>query len=216
MNMHDVTLAGVRLRFLGTGALYWPDEGLLAVSDLHLGRSERFARNAGALLPPYETQDTLKKLEAAIEATGARAVVCVGDSFDDARAAHALDPQARDWIARLMAGRRWIWVEGNHDPGPIELGGTHMAELALGPLTFRHIAEPGAVGEISGHYHPKARLAGRARPCLLIDETRAILPAFGSYTGGLLAHHEALAGLMGPQALAVLTGPTPMAIPMPR
>ena len=61
-----------RLPSCPPGALWWPAEGLLCVSDLHLGRSERFARNAGALLPPYEIRDTLARLEADIEATAAR------------------------------------------------------------------------------------------------------------------------------------------------
>ena len=216
MNAHPFTFAGTALALLPSGALWWAAERLLVVSDLHLGRSERYARRAGALLPPYETHDTLARLEADIEASGATSVICLGDSFDDRAAAEGLDEAARLWLARLMAGRRWIWIEGNHDPGPLDLGGSHLAELSLGPLTFRHIAAPGARGEISGHYHPKARLAGRARPCLVYDRARAILPAYGTYTGGLATRAEALSGLMGPEALALLTGPVPGPVPMPR
>jgi uncharacterized protein len=216
MNAHRFAFASTSLAALPSGALWWQAERLLAVSDLHLGRSERYARNAGALLPPYETRDTLARLEADIEATGAATVLCLGDSFDDRAAAEGLDQPARDWITRLMAGRRWIWIEGNHDPGPTDLAGTHLADFTLGPLTFRHIAAPGAHGEVSGHYHPKARLAGRSRPCLLHDTARVILPAYGTYTGGLRSDATALAALMGPDALAVLTGPQPRAIPMPR
>ncbi len=216
MNAYRFSLLGAKLAFLPSGALWWADEALLCVSDLHLGRSERYARNAGALLPPYETADTLARLEADIARTGAETIVCLGDSFDDLAASAGLGESEGDWLTRLMAGRRWIWIEGNHDPGPVALGGTHLAELRRGPLTFRHIAQAGATGEISGHYHPKARLAGRSRPCLLHDTARAILPAFGTYTGGLGAADVALAALMGPKARAVLTGPTPRAIPMPR
>lgn len=216
MNDHPFTFAGADLSFRPTGALFWPAERLLVVSDLHLGRSERFARRAGALLPPYEVQDTLTRLETDIDATGATTVICLGDSFDDDAAAHGLDDSVALWITRLMAGRRWVWIEGNHDPGPVELVGDHRADLILGPLTFRHIAAPGAVGEVSGHYHPKARVAGRARPCLLRDNARVILPAYGTYTGGLRSHDRALTTLMQPGAVAVLTGTRPLAIPMPR
>lgn len=216
MNDYRFTLAGAPLALLPSGALWWEDEALLCVSDLHLGRSERYARNAGALLPPYETRDTLARLEADMEAAGAGTVVCLGDSFDDIAAAQGLDPEVAGWLTRLMAGRNWIWIEGNHDPGPLELGGAHRAEFDTGPLTFRHIAVPGATGEISGHYHPKASLAGRSRPCLLFDSDRAILPAYGTYTGGLRSDDAALETLMRPEALAVLTGPVPRALPMPR
>lgn len=109
------TLNGADLILRGTGALFWPEHSLLCVSDLHLGKSERMARRGGPTLPPYETRDTLARLEAEIEATGARTVLCLGDSFDDRAAAQALGEDERLWIARLMAGRRWIWIEGNHD-----------------------------------------------------------------------------------------------------
>lgn len=216
MNTHRFTFCGAELEFLGLGALYWPDRSLLCVSDLHLGRSERYARRAGALLPPYETCDTLTRLEAAIEQVAPDIVVCLGDSFDDAAAQDGLDEDARLWLTRLMAGRRWVWIEGNHDPGPVEIGGSHMAELPEVPLTFRHIARPGAHGEISGHYHPKARVAGKSRPCLLRDSARVILPAFGTYTGGLRSGDVALTSLMQGDAVAILTGPKPIPMPMPR
>lgn len=220
MSGYDFTLSGARLTARPSGALWWPDEGVLVVSDLHLGKSERLARRGGALLPPYEVRETLARLAAEIAATGPRTVLCLGDSFDDLAAAGSLDPADTAELARLMAGRRWLWVEGNHDPGPVEIGGTHLAGCRLGPLTFRHIAEPAARGEISGHYHPKARLSLRgqavSRPCFLIDACRVILPAFGAYTGGLSCDDPALTGLMGPEAVAVLAGPAARAIPMPR
>lgn len=212
---HAFSLGPAALIARPSGALHWPAHDLLCVSDLHLGKSERLARRGGALLPPYETQDTLGRLDAEIEATGARTVVCLGDSFDDLTAAEGLDEAARLWLLRLMAGRIWAWVEGNHDPGPVDLGGSHHAELTVPPVVFRH--EGGGDGfEISGHFHPKARLAGQSRRCFLTDGRRLILPAFGAYTGGLRADDPALQALMGPGARAILTGPRCLVIPMPR
>jgi metallophosphoesterase superfamily enzyme len=115
-----------------------------------------------------------------------------------------------------MAGRDWTWITGNHDPGPIEVGGTHRDELGWYPFTFRHIADPAETAEISGHYHPKARLAGQSRPCFLADASRLILPAYGVYTGGLRSQDTTLTALMAKDALAILTGPRVLAIPMPR
>lgn len=220
MNGFDFTLAGVPLVALGSGALWWPERGLLCVSDLHLGKSERIARRGGGALPPYDTRDTLTRLAADLARTQARIVVCLGDSFDDLEAARALPEEERLWIAKLQAGRRWVWIEGNHDPGPVDLGGTLLTELPVSPLTFRHIARPGASGEVSGHYHPKAtiRSRGRAvtRPAFLVDSDRVILPAYGTYTGGLRSDDAALAEVMRPEARALLTGATVHAIPMPR
>ena len=215
MTAHAFTLASARLLALPSGWLHWPDQDLLVVSDLHFGKSERLARRGGVLLPPYDTRATLARLDADLETTAARAVICLGDSFDDLGAAAALDEADRLWLLRLMAGRDWTWVLGNHDPGPADLGGRHRATHRLGPLAFRHIATLESP-EISGHYHPKARLAGRARACFLIDTQRVILPAYGTYTGGLWSDHPALTALMLPRSLAVLTGNVARAIPMPR
>lgn len=215
MTAHAFTLSDAALSALPSGALHWPDRRLLCVSDLHLGKSERLARRGGALLPPYETRETLSRLDAVIEATQPETVICLGDSFDDLTAAQSLPEPERLWLARLMAGRDWIWIEGNHDAGPVDVGGTHRAEVTLGPLTFRHIAAPAATGEISGHYHPKFSLRGQSRRCFLLDRNRLILPAFGAYTGGLRHDDAALAGLMGKGAIAILTGPRAIPCPLP-
>lgn len=223
MTGYAFDLAGARLFALPTGALFWADRRLLAVSDLHLGRSDRYARRAGALLPPYEVEETLGRLDADIAGCDPAAVICLGDSFDDAEAG-ALGDRHLLWLARMMAGRRWIWIAGNHDPGPVDLGGEHRAEMAIGPLVFRHGAQAGvqagvqagAAGEVSGHYHPKVRVAGTSIRCFLVDGARAILPAYGTYTGGLHSTDAALCAIMAADAVAILTGKVARPIPMPR
>lgn len=210
------TLCDAALMARADGALFWPDQRLLVVSDLHMGRSERLARRGGGLLPPYDSRATLLRLDHAIEETRPERVICLGDSFDDMAAAEGLDEPDRLWLIRLMAGRDWIWVEGNHDPGPIDIGGTHRAEVTVAALTFRHIAETGALAEVSGHYHPKLRIAGQSHRAFLLDAARLILPAFGTYTGGLAADDPVLMGLMGPQARAILcTGRAALPVPLP-
>ncbi|MEO0484869.1 MAG: ligase-associated DNA damage response endonuclease PdeM [Pseudomonadota bacterium] len=220
MNGQDFTFAGQPLTALPSGALWWGGRGVLTVSDLHLGKSERIARRTGAMLPPYETRDTLTRLETDIARTGAKTIICLGDSFDDLAAAESLGEEDQLTLARLQAGRRWIWIEGNHDPGPVEFGGTHLSALHEPPLTFRHIAEPAPQAEISGHYHPKVRMLARGRsitrPAFLFDAHRLIMPAYGTYTGGLYADHPALQALMGPGAKAILIGKAAHLIPLPR
>ena len=220
MNTHEFLFADVTLVARASGALYWPDQQLLVISDLHLGKSERIARLGGAMLPPYETTDTLARLDGEITACDPKTVICLGDSFDDLHASTGLAEDVLRWLSRLMAGRRWIWIEGNHDPGPVALAGSHLAEITVGALAFRHIAQTNGTGEISGHFHPKAALRTRgrtvSRPCFLYDSDRVILPAFGTYTGGLRSSSPVLLALMRQNAMAVLTGKTAHAIPMPR
>ncbi len=216
MNDHLFTLSGTRLTARASGALWLPDTATLCVSDLHLGKSDRIARRSGFLLPPYETRATLDRLAAEIDALNPRTVICLGDSFDDLAAAETLDPDDLADLGILQAGRDWIWMEGNHDSGPIALGGSHKQTHGIGGLTFRHIALPGAFGEVSGHYHPKYRVPGIGGTCpaFLYDATRLILPAFGAYTGGMRATDPVLRGLFDAQALAVLTGTRAIALPL--
>jgi uncharacterized protein len=215
MTAYTFTFAGQPLAALPSGALHWPDRHLLIVSDLHLGKSERMARRGGTLLPPYESRETLTRLSDDLDRTGAKTLISLGDSFDDLTAADTLDEGDRMTLNRLMAGRDWIWVMGNHDAGTFTLGGTHRAEVTLGPIALRHIATA-QTPEISGHYHPKARLGHTTRRCFLIDTQRIILPAYGAYTGGLHCDDPALTVLMATTAIAVLTGTKAIPCPMPR
>ena len=108
MEGYQFSLTGATMVALPSGALWWAAQNLLCVSDLHLGKSERMARRGGAMLPPYETTDTILRLEADLLATGATTVVCLGDSFDDLEAEHGLPENEKLWLTRLQAGRSWI------------------------------------------------------------------------------------------------------------
>lgn len=212
MNGHHFTFCSTHCVALASGALFLPAHGLLCISDLHLGKSERIARRSGIMLPPYEVMQTLQKLNDDIAATSPTSVICLGDSFDDLDAARHLDDDMRLWLTGMQAGRNWVWIEGNHDPGPIEMGGTHQSEARIGSLTFRHIATS-APAEVSGHYHPKHRLAGRSRPAFLYDQDRLIMPAYGAYTGGLASNAPALRVLFRTAPIAVMTGAKVIPVP---
>lgn len=189
-------VAGVALAADLSGALYWEAERLLVVSDLHLEKGASFAAR-GVLLPPYDTAATLSRLALVIARHDPRMVIALGDSFHAPDAHARLAGGDRDVIRRLQARRDWIWISGNHDPGPPRgIGGVSAREVAVGPIVFRH--EPtGAGGEIAGHLHPKARVATRGRimerRCFASDGERAVMPAFGAYTGGLSIRDKAFA-----------------------
>jgi DNA ligase-associated metallophosphoesterase len=191
-----VTVAGVTLHVDLSGALYWQEERLLVVSDLHLEKGSSYALR-GTLLPPYDTIATLGRLGAVIARHDPRTVIALGDSFHDRHAHDRLSVANRDVLAALQLRRDWIWISGNHDPAlPSDLGGVIADEVAVGPLVFRH--EPtGAAGEIAGHLHPKARVSARGRSmerrCFASDGMRAVMPAFGAYTGGLNIRDAAFA-----------------------
>ena len=215
-----ITLAGARMVPLTSGALWWPERRVLTVADLHFGRAERMAREGGGLLPPYETEDTLARLEEAVQRLNPRIVISLGDSFDDLTAAARLQDSVIDRLARLAAGRRLIWIAGNHDPGPVELPGTHLEEAEIGGVAFRHITATAQVPEISAHFHPKVRITRRGRRltrrCFLASGQRLILPAFGTYTGGLDVRDPAFADLIAPGAQLYLMDRRIVALPFDR
>jgi DNA ligase-associated metallophosphoesterase len=201
-----VSVSGIDFLADAAGVLLWEDEGLLVVSDLHLEKGSSFAAR-GILLPPYDTAATLAQLAAVVARYNPRTVIALGDSFHDADAHERVSEPDRETIAAMQAARDWIWIAGNHDPMPPRgLDGSVATEIAIGPICFRH--EPtGAVGEIAGHLHPKARVAARGRSierrCIASDGVRAVMPSFGAYTGGLSIRHQAFAKVFDALAFTV-------------
>ena len=193
------------------GALYWPEERLLTVADLHLEKGAAYARRR-VFLPPYDTAMTLAALAALIARYAPRCVIALGDSFHDVEGGELLPAQFRAALRNLQCGRHWVWIAGNHDPHlPADLGGARHGELTIAQITFRHEPEAGAEAEIAGHLHPVARVVGSTgsirRRCFLSDGTRCILPAFGAYAGGLNLHDRAFAPLFsGRERIAHVIG----------
>ncbi|MCA1397662.1 ligase-associated DNA damage response endonuclease PdeM [Bradyrhizobium sp. BRP56] len=200
MRVSRVTVADVGFVADFSGALFWEAQSLLVVSDLHLEKGSSFA-SRGVLLPPYDTVATLSRLAAVIARHDPRQVIALGDSFHDRAAHERLSNPDREALAALQLRRNWIWISGNHDPAlPSSLGGVVATEVAIGPIVFRH--EPtGAAGEIAGHLHPKARVPTRGRSierrCFACDGERAVMPAFGAYTGGLSIRDAAFTRIFG-------------------
>jgi uncharacterized protein len=215
----EITVAGVSLVADLAGALYWPEEGALIVSDLHLEKGSAFAVR-GVLMPPYDTAATLEALAGVIARSDARIVIALGDNFHDGGGPARLASTDRAQLHELQRGRDWVWIAGNHDPDPREgIGGVFARALALGPLSFRHEPTEGgggtransgeslretfgeASGEISGHLHPAARINQRGRTqtrkCFATDGERLVMPAFGAFTGGLNIRNAAFLKVFG-------------------
>jgi DNA ligase-associated metallophosphoesterase len=192
-------LAGAALVPDISGILYWPEQRLLAVADLHLEKGSSFAERR-VLLPPYDTAATLERLAQAVARYAPRTVVALGDSFHDGRGAARLADTDRATLRGLQRGREWLWVLGNHDPEPAaDVGGRFAAEFRIGGLVFRHAPDDTDDGVIAGHLHPVARVAGRGRAvsrrCFAADPSRLVMPAFGAYAGGLNIRHRAFSNV---------------------
>jgi len=195
-----IEVNGERLTLDPSGAAWWPEERTLVFADIHFEKGSSFARR-GALLPPYDTRATLKRIAAVVERRQPRRIVALGDSFHDRDAAERLDDGDRAWLAALSREADWVWIAGNHDPAlPGWLGGIVTAEIAIGGLVFRH--EPDVtshVGEIAGHLHPCTTVTRRGRSlrrrCFVSDGRRMVMPAFGAFAGGLDLWEQAIGSL---------------------
>nr|WP_255720208.1 ligase-associated DNA damage response endonuclease PdeM [Acuticoccus kalidii] len=184
-------LAGIEAVLDPTGALYWPAEGTLVVSDLHLETGSSYARS-GQMLPPYDTGLTLARLAEAMARHRPDRVISLGDSFHDRRGAERIAGADRKRLLALTEAAHFIWVTGNHeaDSARILPGEVHEA-YALGGVTFRHIPTEGtpAGREVAGHLHPAAWVTVRGRTlrrrCFFGCAERLVMPAFGCLTGGL-------------------------------
>ncbi|MCQ0091288.1 ligase-associated DNA damage response endonuclease PdeM [Roseovarius sp. M141] len=203
MTGYPLIFAATEFIALGSGALFCPGESALILADLHLGKSERLARRGGALLPPFETRDTLTRLHRVIQETRPEQLFLLGDVFDDDRSRDALTQDDQAFWKSITDATTCTILAGNHDPSA-------QAEALFGEITLRHIAGEGP--DISGHYHPKVRLKSATRQAFLVGQDHLILPAFGTYTGGLTAKHPTLTTIVGP-GVAILTGARPFAVP---
>ena len=192
-----------------SGALYWPAETHAAGRRPASG--ERLASYAprGALLPPYDTRETLARLAGRHRPLRAGPGHRAGRQLPRPRRRRAHGARRSGDPAGLQEDRDWIWLAGNHDPAIAARAGGHVAdELEIAGLTLRHAPAPGAAThEIAGHLHPAAKLSmyGNTirRPCFVGNGRRLVMPAFGAFTGGLNVLDPAFSALFPGGDIAV-------------
>jgi DNA ligase-associated metallophosphoesterase len=205
-------LFGAHATLRHSGALWLEGERTMVVADLHFEKGSSYAARFGQMLPPYDTRETLDRLERELAALNPAILVFLGDSFHDGAGEDRLGADDHARIAALALGRELVWVVGNHDAdGPRVLPGALVDETTIAGLTFRHEPLPGAQpGEVAGHLHPAARVtsggASVRRRCFVTDGARLVLPAFGAFTGGLNILDQAFAPLFGTPPLAAALG----------
>lgn len=207
-----IDLAGEEFELRCAGTLYWPARGILITSDLHLEKGSSFL-SRGFFLPPYDTHDTLERLETEIARTAPRKLILLGDSFHDEKGYARLARTDRDRLDNLLHGRETLWIHGNHEKGFVPAGIKSAESADIGAIRLRHEAstdgnpELGQGGaEISGHFHPVAALKHKGHKikgrCFLLTGRRLILPSFGSYTGGLDIHSPDMRSRIGNDYIA--------------
>jgi len=197
--VHTTALAGERVELLAERAMHWPATATLFVADVHLGKAAAF-RAGGVPLPRGSTGADLDRLSGLIARTGARRLVILGDFLHAATGrVTALDRAFAAW-RELHTGLELLLVRGNHDDRAGDPPGHWNVPVvdepyALAPFLACHLpVSPQSGYALCGHVHPGVWLTGPAEqrerlPCFVLGTRRAILPAFGSFTGLATAAH---------------------------
>jgi uncharacterized protein len=192
--------AGVELHLLPERAIWWPQGRTLFIADLHLGKAASY-RALGQPVPGGTTQENLDRLSALVVKHSPQQLVFLGDFLHAAaaRTASVLAALA-EWRERHTAVEMTL-VRGNHDsragdpPASLQIEVVDEPYLQ-GPFALCHHPQSHATHFVlAGHVHPVCRLSGRGRdslrmPCFVVQAGRAVLPAFGEFTGGWLVTGE--------------------------
>jgi DNA ligase-associated metallophosphoesterase len=192
-DLPTLQVGGCTLQLLPQRAALLVEHRSLLVADAHIGKAVSF-RKLGVPVPGGTTTETLQRLSAAIERTGAQRVVFLGDLLHSAR---SRSPATWDAVARWRtahAGLQLTLVRGNHDghagdPPPAWAIECRDGPLLIGDLALTHHPEPlPGTYVLAGHVHPAAVIGGRAGqrlrlPCFHFGPQVGVLPAFGAFTG---------------------------------
>ena len=195
-----VDYAGHTVWLLPEHALWWPAQRVLFVADLHMGKAATY-RALGQPVPAGTTDENLRRLSQLIAHYQPAQLVFLGDFLHAAQARTASVLQALAAWRAGCASLACVLVRGNHDSRagdpPPELRIDVVDEPYLvGPFAACHHPQSHPTHAVlAGHVHPALQLRGPARdrmrlPCFCFEARRAILPAFGEFTGGWLVESQ--------------------------
>ncbi len=195
----EVTLAGQRIRLLGSGAAFWCETSTLFIADLHLGKTTTF-RRGGLPVPPGATTATIHKLVHCIEQHQPERVVVLGDLIHARCSWDQELTSGFDRIFHALRGRPFLLIRGNHDRGSLCYLAEYPIEIVEPPhgdspwiLVHDEAQErPAVIPEshivLAGHLHPGVRLGRTSAehlrlPCFWLRSDSLTFPSFGEFTG---------------------------------
>ena len=172
--------------------IYWEEQDILFVADLHLGKATHF-RLAGISVPSDIMDDNFSNLNTIIETYHPSRVLFLGDLF------HSSINSTWDIFSMFVANYPDITfelVQGNHDIIDTQLFDPlnipiYTEPLVIGPYIFSHyplLDTPENLYNFHGHIHPGIQLIGKGKqyiklPCFHFGTQCCVLPAFGKFTG---------------------------------
>jgi uncharacterized protein len=175
-------------------SIYWEEQKVLIVSDLHFGKTGHF-RKSGIPVPQSVYKEDLQRLVSLLHYFKPEKLLVVGDFF------HSHANMELDWFKKWREDFTFlkiILVRGNHD---ILKGSWYKEaridiiepELELPPFIFTHerCEDHQDLYTFCGHIHPGIYLHGLGKqslrlPCFYFGANHCILPAFSKFTGTAL------------------------------
>ena len=192
MTMHALTIKGQHILLSPYRCLFWEEERMLVLADLHIGKAAHF-RKAGIPIPQSVFQEDLMRFFEQVHFFKPYRILISGDMF------HSVTNLEHDWFSKwrtALEGIRVLLVRGNHEilrDEEYEQSGVEVvgSSYELGPFTFSHDLPQQQSEEtfyFIGHTHPGVRLSGKGKqhavlPCFHITPHYCTLPAFSSFTG---------------------------------
>lgn len=186
-----VTVGETELELLGSRAVYWPAQNALLIADCHLGKAETF-QSFGVSVPSGHSLQDLERLDGLQKQTGATQLYVLGDLV---HARGGLTENLVSEVARWRTGfpAATTVVLGNHDrhaggiPETWEMNVVAEGYEVGGLTLYHHPRDEGPC--LYGHLHPvvsiRSALDALRLPVFVLEQGRLLLPAFGTFTGGL-------------------------------
>ena len=170
------------------GILFWFDKQIAIIADLHLEKGSSFGPS-GQFLPPYDSEETLKKILNTIKDHKIKKIILLGDTFHDKNAISRMSEKVTFLFRSLIEKYEVIFILCNHE-SKLEISQINfLNEYVIDDIHFIHEALQTSVFQISGHFHPVATVKSNIKKitakCLLHTNNHIILPSIGQYTGGL-------------------------------
>ncbi len=174
--------------------IFWEEEKILIVSDLHFGKTGHF-RKSGIAVPQNIFKEDLQRLLSQLQFYKPGSLLVVGDMFHSSdNKEHELFLKWRNDFPQLSIHL----VKGNHDILKASWYASanitvHPKQYSIKEFCFAHDVEQSdcdtsAEYFFTGHIHPGVVLNGIGKqtlrfPCFYFNHKFAILPAFSRFTG---------------------------------
>ena len=183
-----IDFANEKFDLMSEGSIFWVNKKILILADLHLEKGS-FFHSKGQFISPYDTIETIKKLEKCIEKSNPSKIIFLGDTFHDKYSIKRMENSNIKKLKKIFNNFDCSLIKGNHDENLISDFFIFEDEIIINGITFAHKTEFFEKFEVSGHFHPIAFFYYKGikvkNKCFVFTKNKIILPSFGTFTGGM-------------------------------